>query len=282
MKKIRIATAVCIVLLLAAVTAFAAIHYFQGFEVDTYDWTGVTRVSSGTNGVISAAGNYHAEAAPGAFTRFGGYESTFPDGGYTTSIDIYLNMAGGYMNDTRFDYSSAIQQPNGNFLRDFMFNGGFYNDADPTSTLNNTPRFVVSASNNSPGWPKNPGRNPVAITQTGWYTFTHRFYNSNDVLAVDLSITKFDGTPVPGATWTLSTPTDLIGTNVGGHLYGWFVDQQSQPFSVLAIDNVSLLSVNAAASVSACKNGGWQHLTRSDGSIFVNQGDCIQYVNTGK
>ncbi|MCO6451160.1 MAG: hypothetical protein J5I90_10280 [Caldilineales bacterium] len=31
-----------------------------------------------------------------------------------------------------------------------------------------------------------------------------------------------------------------------------------------------------------CKSGGWQLLTRADGSTFKNQGDCIQYVNTGK
>lgn len=30
-----------------------------------------------------------------------------------------------------------------------------------------------------------------------------------------------------------------------------------------------------------CKNGGWQNLTRADGSAFRNQGDCIQYVNNG-
>jgi hypothetical protein len=66
---------------------------------------------------------------------------------------------------------------------------------------------------------------------------------------------------------------------VGGHSYGWLVIQE---FPVLAIDNVSLLSVNVAGNVSACKNGGWQQLTRSDGTIFMNQGDCIQYVNTGR
>jgi hypothetical protein len=31
-----------------------------------------------------------------------------------------------------------------------------------------------------------------------------------------------------------------------------------------------------------CKNGGWENLEREDGSSFKNQGDCIQYVNTGK
>ena len=31
-----------------------------------------------------------------------------------------------------------------------------------------------------------------------------------------------------------------------------------------------------------CKDNGWQDLTREDGSGFKNQGDCIQYANTGK
>jgi hypothetical protein len=31
-----------------------------------------------------------------------------------------------------------------------------------------------------------------------------------------------------------------------------------------------------------CKNGGYANVTRADGSPFKNQGDCIQYVNTGK
>jgi hypothetical protein len=286
MKKIRIATMVCSVLLLAAVAAFAATHYFQGFETDTFDWSGVTRVASGNNGVTSAAGSWHGEAASAAnpnttgdFTHFGGYEATFPAGGYTTSMDVYLNVeAAGNANDMRFDWSSAIGQPDGSFRRDFVFNAGFYNDSDTTGS---GPRFVISASNNatrSGAFPKNPGRDPFTITTTGWYTFEHHFYDKGlGVLAVDLRITKLDG-PVQ-KTWTLSDSTDIIGSTVGGHRYGWLVIQE---FPVLAIDNVSLLSVNQAATVSACKNGGWQQLVRADGSHFVNQGDCIQYVNTGK
>jgi hypothetical protein len=30
-----------------------------------------------------------------------------------------------------------------------------------------------------------------------------------------------------------------------------------------------------------CKDEGWQHLSRNDGSRFKNQGDCVSYVNTG-
>ncbi|MFN2501417.1 MAG: hypothetical protein ABR530_05340 [Pyrinomonadaceae bacterium] len=31
-----------------------------------------------------------------------------------------------------------------------------------------------------------------------------------------------------------------------------------------------------------CKNSGWQFWTRANGTTFNNQGDCIQYVNTGR
>jgi hypothetical protein len=95
MKKIAVPTVAGMVLVLAAIQALAAIHYFQGFETDIDDWSGVTRVASGTNGVPSAAGDFHAEAADGAFTRFGGHESTFPAGGYTTSVDVYLDVEAG-------------------------------------------------------------------------------------------------------------------------------------------------------------------------------------------
>lgn len=267
-----------VVFTIFAIPVLAATHYFQGFEVDTYDWSGATRVGSGANGVTAAAGDFYATVGDGAFTRFGGYESSFPGSGYTTSVDVYLNVGAGNANDTRFDWSSAIGMPDGTFRRDFVFNAGFYNDNDGPGT---GPRFVISASNNatrSGANPRNPGRDPFVITTTGWYTFEHRFYNKGlGVLAVDLSISTLNGAPLH--TWTLSDSTDVIGFTVGGHRYGWFVIQESP---VLAIDNVSLLSVNKAGNASACKNDGWKDLTRADGSTFTNQGDCIQYVNTGK
>jgi hypothetical protein len=37
-----------------------------------------------------------------------------------------------------------------------------------------------------------------------------------------------------------------------------------------------------ASSKDQCKNGGHTQVTRADGSPFKNQGDCIQYLNTGK
>jgi hypothetical protein len=119
---------------------------------------------------MSASGSWHAEAASGdfvAFTRWGGYggisgcsgnacAAPFPANGYITSIDIYLDADSlTSANDTRFDFSSAINQPDGSHRRDFVFNAGFYTDTDTTGS---GPRFVISGSNNagrSGAFPKN-------------------------------------------------------------------------------------------------------------------------------
>jgi hypothetical protein len=262
---------------LAIGTASGAISHSQGFEVDTFDWNGATRVASGTNGIGSASGSFHAEVGT-AFTEFGGYETAFPSGGYTTSVDIYLDVEAGLANDTRFDWSSAISTPADGHRRDFVFNAGFYNDATGPGAGDN--RFVISASNNAGranSNPKNPDRDPVAITESGWYTFEHHFYNNGaGVLAVDLSIYDAAGNLVHS--WTLSDATDVIGTTVGGHRYGWFATQE---LPVLAIDNVSLESIFIPTEADDCKDGGWQDVSRVDATAFANQGDCIQYVITG-
>lgn len=45
---------------------------------------------------------------------------------------------------------------------------------------------------------------------------------------------------------------------------------------------VKFIGSNVPTNANQCKNNGWQTRTRADGSTFKNQGDCIQYVNTGK
>jgi hypothetical protein len=215
-----------------------AAGFFQGFEVDIAGWIEystpdtLARVASGTAGITSSAGGFHG-VVKNDYTAFGGYTSTFPATGYTTSIDIYLNVNGGYANDTRFDWTVASSKSDGGHLRDFAFNAGFYNDSTAPGADSN--RFVISASPNAQrpnSYPKNPGRDPIAISTTGWYTFQHHFRNNSGVLAVDLSILDSTGGLVK--TWTLSDPGDTIPTVVGGNRYGWFAQNE---FTSLAIDN---------------------------------------------
>jgi hypothetical protein len=42
------------------------------------------------------------------------------------------------------------------------------------------------------------------------------------------------------------------------------------------------ISISVPTDKDQCKNNGWMTLFRPDGSPFKNQGDCIQFVNTGK
>ena len=223
--------------------ASALVLYSNGFEADTVDWSAdATRVASGTGGVTSAGGSFHAVTNNnGAFTRWGGYNygagnavpTTFQE--YWTSVDIYLDPNGGWANNTRFDFDSAINSAAGTFLRDFIFTAGFYDDTDG-SPGSGTNRFVISASNNSqPGsaFAKNPGKDPIAISATGWYTFEDHFYNNGGVLADTMSIYDAFGALVHD--WTVTT-TDAMG-GVGGNRYGWFDDNQ---FEALPFDNAKL------------------------------------------
>src|SRR5689334_7388820 len=79
-------------------------NFNQGFETDITGWNfssptlWPTRVASGTDGITSSSGSFHAVVNPGTFltpsgaaTNFGGYTNQFPTGGYTTSLDIYLD-----------------------------------------------------------------------------------------------------------------------------------------------------------------------------------------------
>lgn len=249
MKKLHLMSTVsaCILAFTLSTSVNAGTIYFNGFETGISGWNAFggsydpTRVASGTNGITSASGGFHAESsASGSAGNWGGYNfgagsSVFQE--YTTSVDIYLNVGGGWDNDTRFDFSSAINKNNGDPLRDFIFNAGFYDSADTTGPGSGTNRFIISASNNSSpssAYPKNPGRNPIAISTTGWYNYQHKFYDNSGVLAVDMSI--FDSSSSLINMWTLSDPSDQIA-GVGGNRYGWF---DYNKFNVLAFDNSSL------------------------------------------
>jgi hypothetical protein len=214
-------------------------NFFYGFEnaPGANDWSANIAVASGTNGITAANGSSYGSvpspASPIQFTRFGSYNSIWPCNGYKTSIKIYLDVDGGYANDTRLDYTSAINKQDGTHRRDFLFAIGFYNDGVSPGTGN---RFVVSASNNAPGWPKDPSRSPqVVATTSGWYTFEHSFENNAGVLQVVMNV--YDENNILTGTWTLSDPSDLIETIVGGNRYGWIVNNG---FSPLAVDDVTL------------------------------------------
>ncbi len=223
------------------VTAASA-DILQGFEGSNSEgWTNVVPVASGTHGIASKTGNGHAEADPtvgpngddGAYVFWNVGDGAVPPG-FVSSVDIYLDLSSGASNDTRFDWDVALQDNSGNFVRDFVFNGGYY---DQTSMTGAGSRFVVSAGNNAGranSYPEDPNHDPFAITSTGWYTFQHHFQDDNGVLRVDMTILDANGNVEK--TWTLNSG-DPLGPACCSAYYDWFATQE---FDVLAFDNVSL------------------------------------------
>ncbi|MEQ8836425.1 PEP-CTERM sorting domain-containing protein [Haliea sp.] len=236
---------------IATGVAHASPLYFEGFETDTGDWVGASRVASGTGGIASASGGFHARSAatgdpntPFHYFGDGSYGTRSFTSPFTAAIDFYLDVGGSWSNDTRFDYTVALKKPDEGFLRDFVFNVGFYDSDDADGPGANTDRFIISASNNSGRantYPKNPGKSPVAIDTTGWYTFQHSFFDNGGTLGADLSILDAGGSLVNS--WSIGT--DPIG-DFGGEGYGWIAQNE---FAGLAFDNSRLSLTADEASV---------------------------------
>jgi hypothetical protein len=244
-----------------ALAAAPPAPYFNGFETNTAGWNDystatITRVASGDtsttyasgiaaspDGVAATPDGYYARLGKattnttcvngggtqdwfvGPYTDFDGLSSTFPTGGYSTGVDVYLDVsyATGHL-DNRFDWSSEISDTSGNPRRDFVFNVG----TDATG-------FVINGSTNANRCGAEPYTSGIHVTQSGWYTFKHTFTNVSGVLSASLQlINKSDNSTVHS--WVLSDPSDTIGATgtVGGNGYGWFVQNE---FDGLAIDN---------------------------------------------
>lgn len=65
------------------------------------------------------------------------------------------------------------------------------------------------------------------------------------------------------------------GTKVGSNV-------SYEPWLIAPAPGGACIGGNVPTTKDQCKNGGWATSVRADGSTFKNQGDCIQYVNTGK
>ncbi len=77
--------------------------------------------------------------------------------------------------------------------------------------------------------------------------------------------------------WNTMTPANYSDGGAGG--IGTFRrDDNWTPYSPA----VRLNAFTPATAAASCKNGGWQTLSRGNGSTFTNQGDCVSYATNGK
>jgi hypothetical protein len=229
--------------------AGAATIFSQGFETDTAGWFGngntstwpwgtITRVASGggTLGVPSSDGSYHAEVttstvgSSGASTAFGGYSSVWPTGGFTQSLDIYIDPLQGNVGDGWF-LDNALYSNTGTWLEA----GG----VGARKTAVGVWSLVADEDGASYPVSTNPATD-LDITVAGWYTIESTWVEEAGEVARWTYIYDDVGTLLYSD--TLPHPRHDL-SEVGGWGYGWVGRSTAPAGFTLAIDNSQLDAV---------------------------------------
>lgn len=124
------------------------------------------------------------------------------------------------------------------------------------------------------------GPNPIGESPACYTTSAGCFYDSlNVALAPVLTV---GSKPFPDTLyWNNSYASNYCDNGLAGP--GIFrLDSPTVACWAGYIPAAQFQAYTIATSGTGCKNDGWRSLSRADGSAFKNQGDCIQYVNTGK
>lgn len=158
----------------------------------------------------------------------GRLDSTWPENGYSTEIDIYLdmNLADGMVSN-QFQWNSAINDTTGSFLEEAFFQAR----TDPSTAGQWNVRVAIVGPD---GFDPQPWIN---VTETGWYTFRHTFSeDENGLLEITLELINQSGDIVISHTFGGYSEYVVDGGsgNVGGNRYGWF---STNDFTDLPIDN---------------------------------------------
>ncbi len=169
----------------------------------------ISRVASGSGGIISSSGSYHAICDEGAYTWFDGVHVVW-EGTWKAEIDVYLNP--NWIPGQGFQYSVASYNIYGGHLRDYVFH--VYLDES-------TGRLFVGGSNNTNNPPRTDLENiGTEVKTAGWFTLQHVFSDVGGLLSVDMNLIDCNDNVV--LIETLSYNSDLIASIVGGNGYGWF------------------------------------------------------------
>lgn len=272
--------------------------YFQGFESPCFgppyqpgtnepDWvryySEVSRVASGSNGISSRNGFFHAEVLPplpgapgantGAYTRLGGYRLGF-GGGFTVEMDVYFDLndprvLSGINADYGWDATAGINNQAGVHRRDFIF-----------FTASNTSGQILVGSGNVTSFAPQTnlaGGPHFVVASSGWYTLQWVFRdNGSGILAVDTNLRSGAGALL--WTRTLSSAADVIATQIGGNRYLWFPYVRSQR---VPIENVRLNSAVREALYASTPASG---VTLNAGSADIGSaapGTTLNVQNQG-
>jgi len=124
----------------------------------------------------------------------------------------------------------------------------------------------------------------TSATWQSWDVDSGQFWSSATVTCSGGGVTSGAGGPplyTLGEIATMCPDAVVIGfgVNVGTYNPNYDVETDLVDFDGTSYDFEQDVT---ASSVDQCKGDGWDSVARANGTAFANQGDCLQYVNTGK
>jgi uncharacterized repeat protein (TIGR02543 family) len=148
-----------------------------------------------------------------------------------------------------------------------------------------------------------PGRMPLEVTGQGITKVTLAFKNREstdpNIALANLSFNvtptfvlttsaspATGGTVTGGGTYSVGTVVSVTQTPNSGYVFlGWTgacSGTGACSVTMTAAKSVTATYARKAVNKDDCKDDGWKTLVRTDATSFKTQGDCIQYVNTGR
>lgn len=253
---IVVVMAIVVTMSVAVSDAQADPGHFEGFENQEHSWNDYDsegeRVLTGTGGIVSSGGSYHLQitdptdpeaSRTGAYSWLGG-KSAMWGGGWSSSIDIYINLADSTITSGTYGFhlSQSICDTTGSpYLQDNIWHVGAIDDG------NGGYEIGVNTGHNTDTTPNYRVLNPAnyhneshgTFTQSGWYTFETAFGPSTSIQHpdnVDVMWTVYDADD--NVVWSASETTeDYLESQAGGDGYLWFITIAADE---LNIDNVEV------------------------------------------
>jgi hypothetical protein len=233
--------------------------------------------------------NVHSNRSAKGIT-IGDAASTDP----STGVKIQGNTISNVTSDTRGGYGVSVNNGNGATSNSGLEirSNTFTNIASGSGWVHvigleaNTPGVVVfdnditNMATASPDaiavwFEANPSFNTASVTMNNFNVPATQYG-----IAVQPALTggAVDGT----CNWWNSPTGPTTASNPGGTGAKVSPGVNYNPWLIAPTPGGSCFGGNVPTTAAQCKNGGWTTHVRSDGSTFKNQGDCMQYVNTGK
>lgn len=250
-RLIVVCSASCISAVFVGSLASAAnpVPWSQGFETDTAGWNdggSYGSISRQTGPLTAFEGSAYAvvsgtQGGSAPFTRWGAYSTSFPTGGFNTSVAIYIDPATIAIGDG-FDFSSASNSTSNSHVRDYIFHFGKMTDGSVRMGASNNSNYATQMGLDN--------TNSFEITSAGWYVMQHEFRDVGGALSVNLNLLDAGLSTL----WskTLTNGADGIGAPVGGNRYGWFVFMNGS----YAIDDSKLEVIPAPGAAALFAMGG--------------------------